>query len=93
MLVEAIGLKQLLTGTLIAVTIALVAIRRRQYQRRMIIAISLFSLGTTLMLASTIFRPDLAFVDLELAALIAWIASTGYFLSMLVRDRGTNTDP
>jgi hypothetical protein len=86
------AMEELLTGTLIAVTITLVTIRRRQYQGRMVVAVSLFSLGTTLMLVSTIPRLDLSFVDLELAALIAWIASTGYLLLMLVRDRGTRTD-
>lgn len=92
MIVEPIGWKHLLGVALILVTIAIVIARRDQFHPRMMVAIGLMMLGSTLLFLDSIFQLGLGFVDLELAAIAAWMAATGLALTLLGQDGGEQTD-
>jgi drug/metabolite transporter (DMT)-like permease len=92
MLVESIGWKHLLGVALILVAIAIVIARRDQFHPRMMVAIGLMMVGSMLLFLDSIFQFGLGFVDLELVAIVAWMAATGLALTLLGQDDGGQTD-
>ena len=92
MVIESIGWKHLLGAVLILVSVAIVIARRDQFTPGKIIAIGLMILGSVFLFLSTVFRFHLGFVDLELAAIIVWVASLGVALMLLGQDGNVETD-
>ena len=90
--VEPLGWKHLLGAALILATIGIIIARRDQFTPGKIAVIGLMTLGSVLLFLSTVFQFHLGFVDLELAAIIVWVASLGAGLILLRREENVDSD-